>query len=130
MRKVFLSLALAGSLFAATQSSDKVTINESASKIEAQQFINEKQIELNEQQGNINKYQEQMNNEQIDTNKHVRDEIIDLQKQLNVIKSQSSNNNNRLYDEKINRVEDKIYRLERTLSDRDTRIRRLESKVR
>ena len=130
MRKVFLSLALAGSLFAATQSYDKVIINESASKIEAQQFINEKQIELNEQQGNINKYQEQMNNEQIDTNKHVRDEIIDLQKQLNVIKSQSSNNNNRLYDEKINRVEDKIYRLERTLSDQDTRIRRLESKVR
>ena len=42
----------------------------------------------------------------------------------------NSSSNSRYTDEKINRLDDKIYRLERSISDQDSRIRKLELKVR
>lgn len=134
MKKLLLSLALAGSLFAATQSSDKVIIYDSAEKIALQQTINEKQSIVNQQQSEINLIQEKINNNQIDVNKQNKEEFDNVKSQFNTLKTliQSNNygSNGRYTDKKINRLDDKIYRLERNISDHDSRIRKLEMKVR
>lgn len=123
MRKVLLSLALAGSLFAATEV-----------ELDA---VKQQQSVINQQQSEINLNQEKINDNQIDTNKQNREELDNVKSQFSSLKnlvhqtqSNNSGSTNRYTDEKLNRLDDKIYRLERTLSDQDSRIRKLEMKVR
>jgi predicted RNase H-like nuclease (RuvC/YqgF family) len=72
---------------------------------------------------------------QIDVNKQNKEELDNIKNQFNTLKTSIQSNNNsgsngRYTDEKINRLDDKIYRLERNISDHDSRIRKLEMKVR
>ena len=124
MKKLLLSLALAGSLFAATQSSDKVVINDSASKIEAQQEINAQQVEINNQQAEINNQQEKINFAQIDTNTINRQILNDLGNKV-----RSDNDSIESYKYKIRNLESTIEKQQSTINKLDSRLYTLERKV-
>ena len=143
MKKLLLSLTLTCSLFAATEAEMLSDNLKSTRDFKEHTFSVIKKLEttisnneqLNEIQGDVNKYQEKINSDQSDINKQYKEDLSDLGTQLNTLRSSiqsniNSGSANRFTDEKINRLDDKIYRLERNISDQDSRIRKLEMKVR
>ena len=124
MKKLILSLALTGSLFAATQSSDKVVINDNASKIEAQQSINAQQSIVNDQQAEINNQQEKINFAQIDTNIINRQMLNDLGNKV-----RSDNDLVESYRYKIRNLESTIEKQQSTINKLDSRLYTIERKV-
>ena len=129
MKKLVLSIALATAVFAATPNAgfenEQKILNEKFNKILEQQF------EINNQQEKINNQQIDVNNVQRDINNGVDSQVKSLKDDLLSIKYKVNNSGSaKQFDDSVRRLEDKIYRIERNASDQDTRIRKLESKVR
>ena len=116
MKKLLLSLALAGSLFAAA--------THQAETVSAQQAINEKQSLVNEQQAEINNQQEKINFAQIDTNIIIRQILNDL-----VSKVRSHDDLVESYRYKIRNLESTIEKQQSTINKLDSRLYTLERKV-
>ena len=116
MKKLLLSLALAGSLFAAAAPQ--------AETVSAQQAINEKQSIVNEQQSEINNQQEKINFAQIDTNTINRQMLNDLGNKV-----RSDNDLIESYRYKIRNLESTIEKQQSAINKLDSRLYTLERKV-
>lgn len=116
MKKLLLSLALAGSLFAAA--------SPKAETVSTQQAINEKQSLVNEQQAEINNQQEKINFAQIDTNTINRQMLNDLGNKV-----RSDNDLVESYRYKIRNLESTIEKQQSTINKLDSRLYTLERKV-
>ena len=116
MKKLLLSLTLAGSLFAAAT----VTIETAPT----QQSINENQLLVNDQQAEINNQQEKINFAQIDTNIINRQMLNDLGNKV-----RSDNDLVESYRYKIRNLESTIEKQQSTINKLDSRLYTLERKV-
>ena len=137
MRKLLLSLLVVASLYGATNSSDKVTIENNTAGI---QVLANNIATLNQEseyQHNINIEQEKFNNTQIDinkvqrqTNESAKSEYEQLKSEVSRIKNNASSYGaDRYVLDDISRLKDKVDRLERQDRTIDDRLRKLESKI-
>lgn len=137
MRKVFLSLIVVASMYGATNSSDKASIDNNT--IAIQTLANDLSV-LNqdkEYQHNINIEQEKFNNNQTDinkiqrqTNESAKSEYEQLKSEVSRIKNNASSYGaDRYILDDISRLKDKVDRLERQDRTIDDRLRKLESKI-
>lgn len=137
MRKVLLSLLVVASLYGATNSSDKATIENNTASIQV--LANNIAIlnQESEYQHNINIEQEKFNNSQIDinniqrqTNESAKSEYDQLRNEVSKLKySAASSNSDRYILDDISRLKGKIDRLERQDRTIEDRLRKLESKI-
>ena len=116
MKKLLLSLALAGSLFAAA--------SPQAETVSSQKEINAQQSLINEQQYEINNQQEKINFAQIDTNIINRQMLNDLGNKV-----RSDNDLVESYRYKIRNLESTIEKQQSIINKLDSRLYTLERKV-
>ena len=137
MRKVFLSLLVVASMYGATNSSDKATIENNTAGI---QVLANNIAVLNQEseyQHNINIEQKKFNNNQVDinniqrqTNESAKSEYEQLKSEVSRIKNNASSYGaDRYILDDISRLKDKIDKLERQDRTIDDRLRKLESKI-
>lgn len=138
MRKVFLSLLVVASMYGATNSSDKATIENNTAGIQVLANNIATLNQENEYQHNINIEQEKFNNNQIDinniqrqTNESAKIEYDQLRNEVSKLKySAASSGSDRYILDDISRLKDKIDRLERQDRNLEDKIRQIESKMR
>lgn len=88
MKLLLILLILTASLFAATQSSDKVIIDDTASKVRILNAFMWKQTEVNSNQEKANEFNLQLHSTSTKTDENQNDAIAELQEKITKLEKQ------------------------------------------